>query len=224
LCEAVNRHLAQPISSADIVWSFAGVRPLYDDAQSDPSAVSREYELAVDAPPGTAPLLSVIGGKITAYRQVAEHALRLLAPHFPHLGAAWTAHAPLPGGSMAAERLEAYVERLTAAHDWLDAELAWRWVRAYGTRVERLLDDVADRDALGHHFGGGLFEREVQYLRAQEWARTAEDILWRRSKLGLFLTAAEQQGLAQWLAAHPAPTAATRHDTGPGPAQSSTAR
>lgn len=208
LCEAVNRYLSSPVQPQDVVWSYAGVRPLYNDASADPSEVSREYVLELDGSPGQPPLLSLIGGKITAYRQVAERALDKLRPWFPGLAASWSGGTPLPGGDLPGGDVEAYVADLHACRPWLPDDLARRLVRAYGTRAERLLDDAKDLEGLGHPFGGGLYEREVRYLAEVEWARSAEDVLWRRSKLGLFLTPYEARALAQWMEGEGLATAA----------------
>jgi glycerol-3-phosphate dehydrogenase len=200
LCEAVDRYLAKPVKPEDVVWSFAGVRPLYAEDESNPSAISREYVLELDGAPELPPLLSLIGGKITAYRQVAEHALDKLRPWFPTLGARWSATAPLPGGDLSGGDFNAYVAALQGRYPWLPAELARRLVRAYGSRAERLLAGAQRMEDLGRPFGGGLYEREVRYLVEAEFARSAEDILWRRSKLGLFLTPREAEALALWMA------------------------
>ena len=207
LCAAVNRYLAAPIGPADVIWSFAGVRPLYNDKADDPSAISREYVLELHGARGEPPMISLIGGKITAYRQVAERALEELKPWFPAMGRTWTERAPLPGGDVPDGDFDAFLARLRAERPWLPAHLATRLARAYGTRAQGLLAGAVSPDDLGHAFGGGLYEREVRYLLEHEWARTAEDILWRRSKLGLFLTPYEAQALETWLREH-APAAA----------------
>ena len=201
LCEAVNRYLATPVEPRDVLWRFAGVRPLYAEDGVDPSAISREYVLELEGGPGQAPLLSLIGGKITAYRQVAEHALEKLRPWFPHLAPAWSGSAPLPGGDLPGGDAAAFEASLRAGRPWLPAALARRLVRAYGTRVERILAGAGSLEELGRDFGGGLSEREVRYLAEHEWARCAEDILWRRSKLGLVLTPHEARELGRWMEA-----------------------
>ncbi|HKI97614.1 MAG TPA: glycerol-3-phosphate dehydrogenase [bacterium] len=199
LCEAVNRYLARPVDTRDVVWSYAGVRPLYNDDESDPSAISREYVLELEGGPDVAPLLSLIGGKITAYRQVAERALDKLRPWFPAAGPAWTDRTPLPGGDLPGGDFDGFLAALRARRPWLPADLARRLARAYGSRVERALGDATSLEGLGRPFGGGLYECEVRYLVSHEWARSAEDVLWRRSKLGLFLTPHEAQVLARWM-------------------------
>ncbi|MCH9044639.1 MAG: glycerol-3-phosphate dehydrogenase [SAR324 cluster bacterium] len=201
LCAAVNRYLARPVSPSDVVWSYAGVRPLYNDAQENPSAISREYVLELDEGGADAPLLSVIGGKITAYRQVAEHAMEKLAPFYPGLDRPWTASAPLPGGDMPRAGFDPLLSRLKERYPWLPDGLRRRLARAYGSLTETLLADATSPEQLGRHFGGGLYEREVRWMLEREWAQTADDVLWRRSKLGLYLSPQERDGLAAWLEA-----------------------
>jgi glycerol-3-phosphate dehydrogenase len=200
LCEAANRFLARPVTPADVVWSYAGVRPLYDDASGNASAMTRDYVFDVDAGAGRPPALSVFGGKITTYRRLAEHAMEKLAPFLPGLGRPWTAGAPLPGGDLLpAGDFEAYLAGLRRARPWLPAELARRLGRAYGTRIERVLGDAASLADLGEDLGAGLTEREAAYLVDAEWARTADDILWRRSKLGLHGGEALKRRVEAWL-------------------------
>ncbi len=199
LCAAFNRSFAQPIGADDVVWSYAGVRPLYDDEAGDPSSVTRDYKLDLDGG-DEPPLVTVLGGKITTYRLLAEHAMSLLCPYFPGLGMDWTASAPLPGGEIPDADFDRFLEDLQRVRPWLSATLAHRLARAYGARVGELLGDAKGLDDLGHDFGAGLCEREVDYMIRNEWARTAEDILWRRSKLGLHCEAATEAALDAWLA------------------------
>jgi glycerol-3-phosphate dehydrogenase len=199
LCESASRFMAHPVCAEDVVWTYAGVRPLYDDAAADPSVVTRDYVFDVAAGEGRPPALSVFGGKITTYRRLAEHALAKLAPFLPGLGPAWTGRAALPGGDIPNGDLEAYCAALLEEKPWLTPDLARRMARAYGTRVERLLGDAGCLDDLGQHLGAGLFEREVVYLGEEEWARSAEDILWRRSRLGLHGGAALTEAVTAYL-------------------------
>ena len=205
LCQAVSRYFVNPVAPAQVRWSYSGVRPLYDDATSDVSAVTRDYVFDLAQPDGGAPLLSVFGGKITTYRRLAEHALDKLRPAMGFTAEAWTADAPLPGGDMPGADFEAFLANLRRAHPWLPADLARRYARAYGTRVGRILDGVRDLAALGEHLGDGLYEAEVDYLIRNEWARTEEDILWRRSKLGLHVSGQTAARLRDWLGVNSEP-------------------
>lgn len=197
LCESVNRYLAQPVAPGDVVHSYSGVRPLFDDGEASASAVTRDYVLRLGDGEGPQ-ILSCFGGKITTYRRLAEHALEKLAPFLPKGGGPWTAGAPLPGGDIA--DFDAFLGEVGARWPFLSATTARRLARAYGTRVEHVLGDAATLAELGEDLGGGLHTREVDYLVTQEWARTAEDILWRRSKLGLHVPAGTEQRLTRYLA------------------------
>jgi len=198
LLAVVNRHFKHQLTRDSILHSYSGVRPLCNDESDDPSAVTRDYTLALSGTPGEPPLLSVFGGKLTTYRKLAEAALEQLVPFFPRMGPRWTAAAPLPGGEEMGDGHE-LAARLRQRHAWLSPELAQRWATTYGSRTWRLLEGVSSPADLGEHFGGTLYAREVDYLREQEWACEAEDILWRRSKLGLFLNEKEQARLRAYL-------------------------
>ena len=202
LCEAASAAFAKSVRPDDVVWTYSGVRPLYDDGASEAKAASRDYVLEMDDKAGAAPVLSIIGGKITTYRRLAEAALERLAPHLPShrgLAAGWTGTTPLPGGEFDPEELPALTQRLVRSHPFLDAFHAARLVRAYGARAARVLGEARSAADLGRHFGATLTEAEVRYLVDQEWAVTVEDVLWRRSKLGLHLTRAEAAGLEAWM-------------------------
>jgi glycerol-3-phosphate dehydrogenase len=203
LCRAANRYLAHPIGRADIVWSYAGVRPLHDDGQSDASAVTRDYVLDLDAANGP-PLLSIYGGKITTYRRLAVQALALLSPFFPQATGAWTAAAALPGGDMPRHDFAAFLADAQRRHAWIDGDHLRRIARRHGTRLDRILGDARRVEDLGPHFGHGFYAREVDHLRRQEWARESADILWRRTKLGLHLGPDQRAALEAYLAATPA--------------------
>ena len=185
LLSAVSEYLAAPLSRDRVRWSFAGVRPLYDDGASKAQEATRDYVLTIDEPQGSAPLLSILGGKITTYRRLAEAVLERLAHVYPHMRAAWTRAARLPGGAIPVEGFAEWVDSIAARYAFLPARLLHRLCRAYGDRVERLLDGVTSVADLGRDFGSGLSEREVAYLMREEWAETADDVLWRRSRLGL---------------------------------------
>ncbi|MFC7474497.1 glycerol-3-phosphate dehydrogenase [Dankookia sp. GCM10030260] len=208
LCRAVSGYFRRPVTPADVVWSYAGVRPLYDDGAGPAQEATRDYVLTLDAPAGEAPLLSVFGGKITTYRRLAEAALAKLGPHFAGLGAPWTATASLPGGDFPWDGAPALATALRDRFPFLDARLARRLVRQYGTRAAAVLGDARGMADLGQGFGAGLTAREVDWQMREEWARTPADILWRRSKLGLRIDAAGQAALAAHMAAVPARRAA----------------
>jgi glycerol-3-phosphate dehydrogenase len=201
LCSVINAHFATQIAPADVTWTYAGVRPLYDDEAADASAVTRDYVLELDD--GAAPLLSVFGGKITTYRKLAEHALGKLKPYFPQGGAPWTHATPLPGGDMPDAQFDGFLAGLRGRWPWLPADLAHRYARAYGTRADRLLAGANGINDLGLHLGDDLYGREVDYLIDQEWAMTAADVLWRRSKLGLHLAPATVAALESWFGNRP---------------------
>jgi glycerol-3-phosphate dehydrogenase len=205
LCDSVSAYFRKPVAPADVVRSYSGVRPLYDDHAQNASAVTRDYVLDVEGGAGRPALLSVFGGKITTYRRLAEHALEKLLPAMGRpVGAGWTGAKVLPGGDMPHADFEAYFATFQKTHAFLPAALARRLVRAYGTRALRILGGARDLAGLGQDFGGGLYQAEVDYLIAQEWARTAEDILWRRSKLALHVTAPTRARLETYLEQHAA--------------------
>ncbi|HEX7875501.1 MAG TPA: glycerol-3-phosphate dehydrogenase [Sphingobium sp.] len=181
LLDTANRYFTRPIEQADILWSYSGIRPLHDDSAGAATAVTRDYVLDLDTE--GAPLLSVFGGKITTYRKLAEQALDLLAAQ----GQAWTAGAVLPGGDLPDGHFDSFVASLIAERPGLPPPLLRRLARAYGARASAVLSDAARLEDMGELFGGDLSRAEIDYLVAEEWARTAEDILYRRSKLGLHL-------------------------------------
>ncbi|MSO94049.1 MAG: glycerol-3-phosphate dehydrogenase [Rhodospirillales bacterium] len=199
LCRSVSAYLAAPVAPDKVVWRYAGVRALIDDPALPASEASRDYGLDLAEVAG-APLLSILGGKLTTYRKLAEQAVDRLLPLLGRSGAAWTASTPLPGGDTAGRDVAALARALTATRPWLPAELAHRYAAAYGTRAERLLGGITAARDLGSHLGGGLFECEARYLMREEWARTPDDILWRRTKLGLRLSPNERNALADWMA------------------------
>jgi glycerol-3-phosphate dehydrogenase len=200
LCEAASRWFRAPVRAQDVVWSFSGVRPLHDDGTGTAQSATRDYALDLDAPPGGAPLLTVYGGKITTYRRLAEHALARLGHHLPSVsGPAWTAGACLPGGDFARDGLPALVARLRHAYPWLAAAHAGRLARAYGTRATTILGNATGPDGLGGFLAADLTRAEVDYLKRFEWARTADDVLWRRSKLGLHVRPDEVSTLEAYL-------------------------
>ncbi len=200
LLRVVNRYMRHQLTPDDILHEYSGVRPLYDDAHANPSAVTRDYMFDIDGDGDRAPLLSVFGGKITTYRKLAEHAMEKLAPWFPGLRPAWTGNAPLPGGDMERRDFDRFLHQFQARHSWLARDLAHHYARLYGTRAEELLDGAGRQADLGRHFGALLYEREAEFLRASEWARTAEDVLERRTKHYLHMSATERDDFAAWMA------------------------
>lgn len=199
LCRAASGYLARPVSPADVVWRYAGVRPLYDDGTPNPSAVTRDYTLRVDADAGAAPVLSVYGGKITTYRRLAEHALKALAPYFPDMKPEWTANEPLPGSAFKASSRERARDALFAHYDGLPQAILRSLFRRHGVLAYDVLGKARTQKDLGEDLGAGLFERELHYFVEREWAHIAEDVLWRRTKAGLHMTAAQRDAVARRL-------------------------
>ncbi len=196
LCKLVNRCFRRQIAARDVVASYAGLRPLLEDEAADASAVTRDYTLERAASP--APLLTVFGGKITTYRVLAEEAMAALADVLPARGGPWTAHASLPGGDFARQGFDRFLGALRRRYPALPAPLLRRLARAYGTRALRLLEGAAVAGDLGPEIAPGLHERELDYLQRVEWARSADDVLWRRSKLGLHVDAAAAARVQAW--------------------------
>ncbi len=195
ICAAASEYFVRPVTPEMVVWSYSGVRPLYDDGASAAQAATRDYTLVLDAPEDQQPaLLSVFGGKITTYRRLAEAALQRLGPHLPTrqgLDPGWTGEHALPGGDFPVTGYAAEVARLQARAPFLPKRLARRLVRAYGTRAHAVVGDATSLEAMGPGLGADLTRAELAYLVREEWATTAEDVVWRRSKLGLRMTAAE---------------------------------
>jgi glycerol-3-phosphate dehydrogenase len=192
LCDAANAYFVKQTAPGDVTWSYSGVRSLYDDGEAEAKDVTRDFHLELDPAPGPK-LLSVFGGKITTARHLATEVLdRLRVP-----GLKFTATSPLPGGNISS----AFNARMEAIGAWLAPPLLRRLASAYGTRIETLLGDAENMSGLGRHFGAGLYEAEVRYLIDNEFARTAEDILWRRTKLGLKLTQKEVKALRSYVGA-----------------------
>jgi glycerol-3-phosphate dehydrogenase len=204
LCSLANGYFARQITPKDVVWSYSGVRPLYDDGASAAQAATRDYVLAVDADDGQPALLSVFGGKITTYRRLAEHALEKLSPFLGGNAAGnkgWTGREPLPGGEFPVERIAAQVDQLINRYGFLSRPHAARLVRMYGTRAKDMLGAAQSAADLGRDFGATLTEAEVDYLMREEWAGRADDVLWRRSKLGLRLSAEQAAAVDDAMAA-----------------------
>ena len=198
LCAIVNRYFREQIGRADVLWSYAGVRPLIEDESADPAAVTRDYALEIDG--AAAPLLSVFGGKITTYRRLAEQAVDLLAARLGSRAAPWTHRAILPGGDLPEGSFAAFLRVVERRYGWLPPPLRVRYASAYGTALHRLLGTAAALADLGPEIFPGLYEREAEYLCREEWAVTSVDILWRRTKLGLHAPPERAQQLDDWLA------------------------
>jgi glycerol-3-phosphate dehydrogenase len=198
LCDAANAYFREQIRPVDVIWAFAGIRSLYDDGAEEPDDVTRDYVLALDEGVRVAPLLTVYGGKITTYRRLAEAALAKLA-HFFAARPAWTAQAPLPGGDFHPEDLQAMIADVARRWPFLSEHHARRLVSAYGTRIDRIIGAAKSMDDLGIRFGVDLTAAEVRYLMQQEWAETPDDILWRRSKLGLRLSRDDHDALSRFM-------------------------
>jgi glycerol-3-phosphate dehydrogenase len=199
LCRAANRYLEAQVQPADVIWSYSGVRALVDDGYAAAPNVTRDYLLDLDARPDRAPILSVFGGKITTYRKLAERALEKLAPSFPNLPPAWTESASLPGGNFVDGDVAVYIAQIRARYPAIPAGLLSALVGRHGTLTPAVLGETHTVDELGEHFGADLYAREVDYFRHHEWARHAEDVLWRRTKAGLHLSSAEQAQVRTYL-------------------------
>jgi glycerol-3-phosphate dehydrogenase len=200
LCALANRYFRQQIAPANVLWSYSGVRPLLADESTDPTRVTRDYALELDQQP--APLLSVFGGKITTYRRLAEDAVNRLAARLGARAGPWTAGAKLPGGDLPQGSLAVFLRTVERRYPWLPPRMRRRCAHAYGTRLERVLGTASALADLGRELLPQLYEREVEYLCREEFARTAEDILWRRSKLGLHLPGTSLEPLERWLEAN----------------------
>jgi glycerol-3-phosphate dehydrogenase len=204
LCNVVNEYFRIEIGAADVVWAFAGVRSLYDDGARKPQDIGRDYVLMLDERYGRAPLLTIYGGKITTYRRLAEDAMARLSHFFPH-SRPWTAQQPLPGGDFVYDGIATLLERTQRKWRFLTDDHAQRLVNAYGTRVDRVLGAATALDDLGQRFGADLTAAELRYLMAKEWAQTADDVLWRRSKLGLRFSDPQRSALDRFMAQAAAP-------------------
>jgi glycerol-3-phosphate dehydrogenase len=200
LCGAANEYFANSIAARDVVWSYSGVRSLQDDGRVSAQDATRDFVLALDGHRQEPPLLSIVGGKITTYRHVAEEALKMLAPAFLHAGPPWTRGTSLPGGDFAGKDRDRLTRDLASALPLL-GEGSDRLAGMYGTMARDIFAGITRPEDLGVHFGAGLYEREVAHLIANEWAMTADDILWRRTKLGLRLNEQERRRLSDWLSA-----------------------
>ena len=188
LCKSVNRYLSNQISNEDVVWSYSGIRPLFDDREKNLSNVSREYHLDLNKEKKQAPILSVFGGKITTYRVLAEDAMKRLKPYFANMKQPWTKTEKLPGGDCDGLEFPKFITLLEKKYPWMPIHILHRYAKLYGNLCHSFLFDCKSLDDLGHHFGAGLYEKELLHQIQNEWAKKADDILWRRTKLGLYMT------------------------------------
>lgn len=201
LCASVSSYFARKVEPEDVVWRYSGVRPLYDDGASEAKAATRDYVFEIEGEANAAPLLSIFGGKITTYRRLSEAALAKLVPYLPKLrgNSGWTDRVPLPGGDFDVNALSTLADELARDYPFLEPGFAARLTRAYGTRAKEILGTARCLDDLGQRFGATLTECEMRYLIQREWACTAEDVLWRRSKLGLHFTPGGTAALEKWM-------------------------
>ena len=201
LCDVLAEYVRPRVSPEQVIWHYSGVRPLYDDGGVSASTVTRDYVFDLDAPPDGAPILSVFGGKLTTYRRLAEHALAELLPRLKIPDHPWTRGATLPGGEIARMDLERFTREQCARYAFVPPELVTRMCRAYGTRIERIMGNARRAGDLGEQIVPQLYEAELDYLRTREWARSAQDVLWRRSKLGLRHASEAAERIDRWFAA-----------------------
>ncbi len=198
MLHAVSEYFKTPVTRAKVRWAYSGIRPLYDDGASKAQEATRDYVLKLDHKPGEAPLLSIFGGKITTARKLAESALKELQVFFPAMTAPWTHQGHLPGGDIAVEKVDAEIAALQKKYSFLKPQNVRRLFRAYGTKIETILNGARFGADLGESIGP-LTAREIEYLKSQEWVETADDILWRRSKLGLHMKPDQQQALRDYM-------------------------
>jgi glycerol-3-phosphate dehydrogenase len=197
LCKTVSSYFTQRVTPADVLWTYAGVRPLTDDDSQNASKVTRDYKLELTDNKDEPPLLTIFGGKITTYRRLAEAALQKLQPFIKGNPQGWTDQAALPGGDLPRDDFAAFLDGVQRRWPFLPESMALRMARAYGTRISEVIGAARHLEDLGRSFGAGLTQAEIDYLKRHEWALTAEDILWRRTKLGLHMTRAEREALTK---------------------------
>ncbi len=198
LIDVVNQHFVAQIQRDDVVWTYSGVRPLCDDESDSPQAITRDYTLELEQKLDQAPLLSIFGGKLTTYRKLAETAMKMLSPYFMKMGEGWTKDVALPGGDFDYSRKQ-LVNNICSKYQWLEEKTATRYVNQFGTLAWALLSNISCKDDMGQVFGEGVFQAEIDYLMHYEFSRKAEDVLWRRTKLGLYLNIEEQEKIAAYM-------------------------
>lgn len=199
LIDVVNQHFVKQIQRDDVVWTYSGVRPLCDDESDSPQAITRDYTLELEQELDQAPLLSIFGGKLTTYRKLGETAMKMLNPYFSKMGTPWTRNVALPGGDFDYPRVQ-LVENICNKHAWLSQKTATRYVNQFGTLAWTLLESIASESDMGRIFAEGVYQVEIDYLMQHEFSQKAEDVLWRRTKLGLYLTQEQQAEIAQYIA------------------------
>jgi glycerol-3-phosphate dehydrogenase len=204
LCRAANRYFSRELTPADVVWNYCGIRPLFDDGEKNVSKVTRDYTLRVDGDAQAAPVLSVFGGKITTYRKLAEHVLEKIVPWFPQMTAPWTEQALLPGGDLCASTFDEFVAQVQIDYPSLPEELIRHLAQRHGSATRAVLGDATTVENLGEYFGDNLYAREVNYLMTREWANSAEDVLWRRTKAGINVNSSQKQLLTLYMLRHAA--------------------
>ncbi len=203
LCQLANTYFEKKITTDDVVWAYSGVRPLYGDGSDDASKVTRDYVLEIDQGDHGAPLLNIYGGKITTYRKLAESAMSKLCPLLGRNDTRWTANKPLPGGDIPDADFERYLTAMHKKFPWIPDAQIYRYVQNYGTLTLNLVGEASDLKGLGQHLGDDVYECELRYLVDHEWAKSAEDVLWRRSKLGLHLSDETRNAIVQWFSTEP---------------------
>ena len=203
LIAALNRYFNEKLRRKDVLHSFSGVRPLFDDGKGNPSAVTRDYVFDLDET-GGAPLLNLFGGKITTFRELAERGIHQLKRFFPNMGADWTHGSTLPGGEIPNADFTTFVDTLRTRYGWMPRGLMLHYARVYGARIDRVVAGATSLAGLGGHFGADLYEAEVNYLIKNEWAQSAEDILVRRTKQGLHMTDEQKSAFESWFKSHAA--------------------
>ena len=201
LLNITNTYFKKKISRNDIVTTFSGVRSLLDDESINAQSVTRDYKLEIEDVNNKAPVMSVFGGKITTYRKLAEATVDKLSPYFPNIGPTWTADAPLPGGNF--NNIELFTQEIKKEFPWLSSALRTRLIRSYGTIIFTLLNNIDSIEAMGSCFGADLYELEINFLIEHEWAINVEDIIWRRTKRGLYLSMSQVAFIQQYIDKHP---------------------
>ncbi len=208
LCELINNYFDKQISSQDVIGSYAGVRPLFDDESSNVSKVSREYVLSLNKGKGgdEAPILNIFGGKLTAYRQLSEKSINKLLPDLNCKTPDWTATTPLPGGDINGGGFDVFLSTVQGKYPWLDKALAFRYARQFGSRIDDVLQGVESKEGMGQYFGTDLYECEIRYMMQKEWAIKPDDILWRRTRQGLWADEDTVAALERFMADFSVPT------------------